>query len=101
EDARQDLIEKFKAFAASTKTLNATVDLRPTAGSKYSGLIEEYHEVKAFLLAKRPSEIRMIGQAPVVSRTIFDMTSDGQTFRVSIPTKHKFLLCVVCVDLKD
>jgi len=95
---REELIEKFNALAASTKTLNATVDLRPTAGSKYSGLIEEYHEVKAFLLAKRPAEIRMIGQAPVVSKTIFDMTSDGQTFRVSLPTKNKFLVGEVGVE---
>src|SRR2546421_8197993 len=26
--------------------------LKPTAGSRYSGVIEEYHEVKAFLLAR-------------------------------------------------
>lgn len=95
---REELIEKFNALAASTKTLYATVDLRPTAGSKYSGVIEEYHEVKAFLLAKRPAEIRMIGQAPVVSKTIFDMTSDGQTFRVSLPTKNKFLVGDVGVE---
>ncbi len=95
---REELIEKFNALASSTKTLNATVDLRPTAGSKYSGLIEEYHEVKAFLLAKRPSNIRMIGQAPVVAKTIFDMTSDGETFRVSLPTKNKFLVGEVGVE---
>ena len=98
EATRDELIEKFNALAAGTKTLNATVDLRPTAGSKYSGLIEEYHEVKAFLLAKRPSSIRMIGQAPVVAKTIFDMTSDGETFRVSLPTKNKFLVGEVGVE---
>jgi len=95
---RDELIEKFNAQAAAAKSLNATVELRPTAGSKYSGLIQEYHEVKAFLLAKRPAEIRMIGQAPVVSKTIFDMTSDGQTFRVSLPTKNKFLVGEVGVE---
>jgi len=95
---REELIEKFNALAASVKSLNATVELRPTAGSKYSGLIEEYHEVKAFLLAKRPASIRMIGQAPVISKTIFDMTSDGQTFRVSLPTKSKFLVGEVSVE---
>ena len=95
---REELIEKFNAQAAIAKSLNATVELRPTAGSKYSGLIQEYHEVKAFLLAKRPAEIRMIGQAPVVSKTIFDMTSDGQTFRVSLPTKNKFLVGDVGVE---
>src|SRR5215470_9015934 len=95
---REELIEKFNALAGGTKTLNATVDLRPTAGSKYSGLIEEYHEVKAFLLAKRPANIRMIGQAPVVAKTIFDMTSDGETFRVSLPTKNKFLVGEIGVE---
>jgi len=95
---REELIEKFNALAASTKSLNATVELRPTAGSKYSGLIEEYHEVKAFLLAARPSSIRMIGQAPVISKTIFDMTSDGEAFRVSLPTKNKFLVGEVGVE---
>jgi outer membrane lipoprotein-sorting protein len=95
---REELIEKFNALAGNTKSLNATVDLRPTAGSKYSGLIEEYHEVRAFLLAKRPANIRMIGQAPVVAKTIFDMTSDGETFRVSLPTKNKFLVGEVGVE---
>jgi len=95
---REELIEKFNGLAAGTRTLDATVDLRPTAGSKYTGLIEEYHEVKAFLLAKRPGNIRMIGQAPVVAKTIFDMTSDGETFRVSLPTKNKFLVGEVGVE---
>jgi outer membrane lipoprotein-sorting protein len=78
--------------------VNATVDLKPTAGSKYSGLIEEYHEVKAFLLAQRPAQIRMIGQAPVVGTTIFDMVSDSETFRVYIPSKNKFLVGSVAAE---
>lgn len=90
--SRDELIDKFNAQAAGLKSLNATVELRPVAGSRYSGMIQEYHEVKAFLLAQRPANIRMIGQAPVISKTIFDMTSDGETFRVSLPTKNKFLV---------
>src|SRR6266700_6426485 len=89
---REELFEAYNLIARSTKTLNATVELKPTAGSKYSGVIDEYHEVKAFLLAERPSEIRVIGQAPVIGKTVFDMASDGETFRVSIPTKNKFLV---------
>jgi len=92
EATREELIEKFNVQAGSLKSLNATVELRPVAGSKYSGMIQEYHEVKAFLLAERPANIRMIGQAPVISKTIFDMTSDGETFHVSLPTKNKFLV---------
>jgi hypothetical protein len=89
---REELLAAYNAVARNTKTLNATVELKPTAGSRYSGVIEEYHEVKAFLLAERPAEIRMIGQAPVIGKTVFDMASDGDTFRVSIPSKNKFLV---------
>src|SRR5713226_4349462 len=95
---REELLDAYNLIARSTKTLNATVELKPTAGSKYSGIIDEYHEVKAFLLAARPAEIRVIGQAPVIGTTVFDMASDGDTFRVSIPSKKKFLVGPVAVD---
>src|SRR5437660_7476370 len=95
---REELLEAYNLIAHSTKTLNATVVLKPTAGSKYSGVIDEYHEVKAFLLAARSAEIRVIGQAPVIGTTVFDMASDGETFRVSIPSKKKFLVGAVAAE---
>src|SRR5206468_7029232 len=57
---REELLDAYNAIARNMKTMDATVELKPTAGSKYSGVIDEYHEVKAFLLAERPSEIRVI-----------------------------------------
>jgi hypothetical protein len=95
---RDELLEKYNDIARGIKSVNATVELKPTAGSKYSGVIEEYHEVKAFLLAERPAQIRMIGQAPVIGKTVFDMASDSETFRVSIPSKNKFLVGSVTLE---
>ena len=95
---REDLLEKYDAIASSVKSLNATVELKTTAGSQYSGLIQEYHEVKAFLLASRPENVRMVGQAPVIGKTIFDMSSDGKDFHVWLPTKNKFLTGEVAVE---
>jgi outer membrane lipoprotein-sorting protein len=95
---RDELLDKYNAIAHGVKSVNATVDLKPTAGSKYSGVIEEYHDVKAFLLAQRPEQIRMIGQAPIVGTTVFDMASDGETFRVYIPSKNKFLVGAVASE---
>jgi hypothetical protein len=96
--SREELLDRYNQFARSIKTLNATVELKPIAGSKYSGVIDEYHEVKAFLLAERPADIRVIGQAPVIGTTIFDMVSNGETFEVSIPSKHKFLVGPVAAE---
>jgi outer membrane lipoprotein-sorting protein len=95
---REELLDQYNFIARGTKTLNVTVELKPTAGSKYSGVIDEYHEVKAFLLAARPAQIRVIGQAPVVGTTVFDMVSDGETFRVSVPSKNKFLVGSMAVE---
>src|SRR5215467_9028597 len=82
---REDLLERYNAIASGVNTVNSTVELKTTAGSRYSGLIQEYHEVKAFLLTARPASVRMIGQAPVVGKTIFDMASNGNEFRVWLP----------------
>ena len=68
------------------------MDLEPTAGSIYSGVIKEYHDVRGFILVERPAMIRMLGQAPVVRTNIFDMVSNGEEFRLYIPPKQKFIV---------
>jgi outer membrane lipoprotein-sorting protein len=98
EASEEDLLERYNALARGLKSIDATLELKPTAGTKYSGVIDEYHEVKAFLLASRPYNIRMIGQVPVVGKTVFDMVSDGQMFEVSIPPKNKFLVGQVAME---
>ncbi|HXR32911.1 MAG TPA: hypothetical protein VN830_04350 [Verrucomicrobiae bacterium] len=94
----EELLDRFNVLARGVQSVNATVVMKPTAGSKYSGVIDEYHEVKAFILASRPYNIRMIGQAPVIGKTVFDMASDGQNFEVSIPSKNKFLTGPVSLE---
>ena len=87
---KQDLLTAYNKMAGEITTLNLSVDLVPSAGKAYSGIIQQYHEVSAFILAKRPAEVRMIGQ--VLSKNIFDMTSDGETFHIFIPSKNKFMV---------
>ncbi len=86
------LIAQYNHQARAVRSLNAGVELTPVAGSTYSGVIEEYHDVRGFILAQRPAHIRMIGQAPVVAKNVFDMVSDGETFRIFIPSKNKFIV---------
>jgi len=92
EATPEDLLERYNTLARSLQSLDATVELKPSAGSAYSGVISEYHEVKAFVLAARPYNIRMVGQVPVIGKTVFDMASNGQEFEVSIPPRNKFLV---------
>jgi len=89
---KQDLIARYNRQAEAITSLNAAVRITLTAGSAYTGVIKQYHEVNGFILAQKPASIRVIGQAPVVGTNIFDMVSDGQTFHIFIPSQHKFLV---------
>src|SRR5579863_7910108 len=92
ESNAQDLLARYNDQVHSVQSLQATVDLIPSTGTTYSGVIEEYHDVPGFILAERPATVRVIGQAPVVAKNIFDMVSDGQEFRIYIPSKNTFLV---------
>jgi outer membrane lipoprotein-sorting protein len=89
--SQEELLARYNNYVLNVKSVDATVELKTTTGSKYNGVIDEYHEVKAFLLAARPADIRMVGQVPVVGKTIFDMASDGENFALSIPPRSKFV----------
>lgn len=88
---KQELISRYNALATGVTSVNLTVTMTLTAGSAYTGVIKQYHEVNGFILAQKPSDIRVIGQAPIVGTKIFDMVSDAETFRISIPSQHKFI----------
>jgi outer membrane lipoprotein-sorting protein len=92
ESSEENLLAMYNKQVQAVRTLQATVDLIPTTGTTYSGAIEEYHDVNGFILAQRPDTVRVIGQAPVVAKDIFDMVSDGKEFRIYIPSKNSFLV---------
>ena len=91
DSSRGELVARYNALAKAIRSVNLGVTMRLTAGSAYTGVIKQYHEVDGFILAQRPADIRVIGQAPIVGTKIFDMVSDAETFRISIPSQHKFL----------
>jgi outer membrane lipoprotein-sorting protein len=92
ESNEEDLLASYNKQVKSVQSIQATVDLIPTTGTTYSGVVEEYHDVPGFILAERPATVRIIGQAPVVAKNIFDMVADEKEFRIYIPSKNSFLV---------
>ena len=86
------LIQQYNQQASAITSFNASVTMQLTAGSDYTGEIEQYHEIIGFILAQKPSTIRVIGQVPLVGKNIFDMESDGSTFRIFVPSKNQFVV---------
>jgi hypothetical protein len=89
---KQELVTRYNRQAEAVTSINASVTLSLTAGSTYTGVIKQYHQIGGFILAQKPASIRVIGQAPVVGTNIFDMVSDEETFHISIPSQHKFIV---------
>lgn len=74
------------------RDLNATVDMTPALGTAEKGKITEYKDVRAYIMFRKPQSIRIIGLYPVVRGKAFDMVSEGQDFKLYIPSKDRFLI---------
>lgn len=69
-----------------------TADLSPSVLNPSKGVVTDYATVTAYVLFQRPADIRLLAKDPVIGTTIFDMVSDGATFRASIPPKKRFII---------
>jgi outer membrane lipoprotein-sorting protein len=87
-----ELVSRINTDAAKIKSLNATVDIATSAGGEKKGKVSEYQEIRGYVLVRKPSMLRMIGLFPVVRNRMFDMVSDGDRFRLSIPPKNRFIV---------
>ncbi len=88
----EDLVSRINREAGKISSLNATVDIVTAAGGEKKGKVTEYQEIRGYVLVRKPSMLRMIGLFPVVRNRMFDMVSDGDRFKLSIPPKNKFLV---------
>jgi hypothetical protein len=92
ESTQQGLIDSINQQAEAIRSLKATVDIDSSVGGMKKGHVTDYKEIRGFVLARQPDALHMIGLMPIVRTTAFDMVSDGQDFKVWIPTKNKFVV---------
>jgi len=87
---RQQLVTYIESEAAKIRTLNATVNIAASVGGEKKGKVTAYEEIRGYILVRKPNLLRMIGLFPIVRNKAFDMVSDGNQFKLSIPAKSKF-----------
>jgi len=88
---KDTLVREIARQYAAVSSLNATVDMVPALGTANKGKITEYKDVRAYILFRKPADIRIVGLYPVVRNKAFDMVSNGSRFRVYIPGKNRFI----------
>ncbi len=90
--SREQLLARYNLLARQVRSLRASVRLQATTGSPFAGIVRQYHQIDGLLLAERPDRLRLIGQAPVVGTSLFDLASSGGQFRLFIPSRHEFVV---------
>ena len=89
--SKTELNERIANLYNPINSFQATVDMTPSIGSVYKGQITEIKDVRAFVLYRKASDIRIIGQTPVVRTRAFDMVSNGTAFQLYISSKNLFV----------
>ncbi len=88
---RDQLNERIARMYSAINSFQSTVDLTPSSGSVYQGRITEIKDIRAFVLFRKPAEIRIQGQTPVIRSQAFDMVSNGQSFEFFLNSKNLFI----------
>src|ERR1019366_8052161 len=88
---QSELIDYINHQAAKIRSMNATVDIDTSVGGEKKGKVTDITEIRGYVLARKPSMLRMIGLLPVVRTPAFNLVSDGQTFKLWIPPKNRFV----------
>jgi outer membrane lipoprotein-sorting protein len=89
---QQELVDAINDQAAKIQTMQATVDIDTSVGGANRGKVTDYKEIRGYVLARKPSMLRMIGLLPIVRNRAFDMVSDGKQFKLWIPPKNRFVI---------
>jgi outer membrane lipoprotein-sorting protein len=89
---RQSLVDEIARQYNAIHDLNAEVNMTPALGSTEKNKVTEYKDVRAYILFRKPADIRIIGLYPVVRNKAFDMVSTGSDFKLFIPARNRFLV---------
>jgi hypothetical protein len=92
ESSQQGLIDILNQQAATLRSLKATVDIDTSVGGVKKGHYTDYKEIRGYVLARQPGSLHFIGLMPIVRTTAFDMVSDGEQFKLWIPSKNRFVV---------
>jgi hypothetical protein len=89
---KEELIQRVHDASDPIQSFVMKTDLSPSITNPSEQAVTEYATIGVYVLFRKPNEIRVIGQDPVLHMTIFDMASSGQEFRVYIPRRNRFIV---------
>lgn len=88
----QELERGISERYAAVQTLNASVLVTATTGGGKEGKEKTYTAFRGYIFVRKPSNLRVILQLPVIRSKAMDMVSDGVTFTLVIPPRNRAIV---------
>lgn len=86
------LVTRLNSQDDSIQTMNATVEIAASTGGAHSGKVQEHTSLRGYIFLRKPEELRVLLQLPVIGSKALDMVSDGKTFKLLIPPKNRAIV---------
>ena len=90
ENASADeLVAELNQSWDKFQSMTATVDILASHLKTKEGVATDYPNFRVNLLLRKPNALRVLGHAPIIQTTLFDLASDGTHFTLVVPPKKK------------
>ena len=87
-----DLETQISARDAAIQTMNASVLITASTGGGKEGQVKTYTSFRGYLFVRKPGELRVILQLPIIGGEAMDMVSDGHSFKMLIPRQNRAIV---------
>lgn len=82
-----ELVRRLNDRWADLNSMTAKVEIQASVLKTEKGVANDYTTIGGNILFNKPEKLRVLGRAPVIGLTMFDMASDGKNFTMYIPSK--------------
>ena len=80
------LAEQYKAISSISAT---KVEITASTGGEHNGEIKQAPSFSGFILMRKPEDLTVIMQLPVVGSVAMEMVADGKDFKLVIPPRSR------------
>ena len=85
----EQLIQQTDSRFTEIQNIFASMEVSAETGGQHQGEVKEIPTFSGYLFLRKPGDLRLILQLPVVRSKAFDMVSDGKTFSLYLPKSNK------------
>jgi hypothetical protein len=87
----EQLVQQINERDAAIHSLSLSVTMAASVGGANAGKVTDYTSFSGYILLQKPDQLRVLGLVPVVHSKAFDMASNGDNFKLLIPSKNKMI----------